>query len=341
MSSKDLGKRIEALVALGKCIARDNEKLAAAVEYAEYKNKWFSKENSWNALMAIKNHFLDGDILKDWISHYSFKDDSLSKKIGLILAGNIPCVGFHDILTVFVSGHVSLIKFSDKDQVLSTFLIDQLVELYPEYKECFEIVDRLAGFDAVISTGSNNSARYFESYFGKYPNIIRKNRNAVAVLTGAESDKELRAFSNDVFNYYGLGCRNVSKIYIPEDFDKNRLLDILHERNKIVLHSKYKNNFDYNIALFMLNRDMYLNNGSIILKEDKNIASRIACLHYEYYTDETALNQHLQDQKDLIQCIACNKLALEMPQVKLGETQNPGIMDYADGVDTLQFLLDI
>ncbi len=341
MSKQDLDKRIEALVALGEIIHRDNEKLTAAVEYAEYKNKWFSKENSWTALLAIKNHFLDADILKDWVGKYRFKQETVQQKVGLILAGNIPCVGFHDLLTVFISGHIALIKFSDKDQVLSTFLIDELVSSYPEYKECFKIVDRLADFDAVISTGSNNSARYFESYFGKYPNIIRKNRNAVAVLTGTETDEEIRALGNDVFNYYGLGCRNVSKIYIPQDFDKNRLLDILHERNQIILHSKYKNNFDYNIALFMLNRDMYLNNGSIILKEDKNIASRIACLHYEYYSDENTLKEHLVENKELIQCIACNTMDLGMPQVKLGQTQNPGIMDYADGVDTLQFLLEL
>ena len=315
--------------------------MIAAVEYAGYKNKWFTEENSWRALEAIKDRFLNKEALENWMSNYAVDQAVAKKTVGLILAGNIPLVGFHDLLCVFISGHRAMVKFSDKDQVLTTFLLDELVRQFPEYKGDFKIVDRLKDFDAVISTGSNNSARYFESYFGKYPHIIRRNRNAVAVLDGSETEEELRKLGDDVFDYYGLGCRNVSKIYVPQNYDLNKLLEVLHERNSIILHSKYKNNFDYNIALFMLNRDLYLNNGSLILKEDKRLASRIACLHYEYYEDISQLQSLLNEQSEQIQCISTKVSNLGTATVDLGKTQSPGLMDYADEVDTMQFLTSL
>jgi len=220
-------------------------------------------------------------------------------------------------------------------------LIDKMSSIDSRVTSYFEKVDRLKDFDGVIATGSNNSARYFEYYFGQKPNIIRKNRNGIAVLDGSESDDELRKLSIDVFAYFGLGCRNVSKIYVPKDYNLNHLMEILHEKKEIILHSKYKNNYDYNISLFMLNRIEYLNNGSIILKEDVAKASRISCLHYEYYNQLAELESELKNELDEIQCIASKLNFSSVETVDLGETQFPKIDDYADGVDTMKFLNSI
>jgi len=323
---------------LGTEISRKPEWLSHAVQIAENENRWFTEDNCWQALDAIASQFLSGKVLTEWADRYPISDASM-KKVGLVLAGNIPLVGFHDVLAVFISGHHALVKLSSKDRALLTAIYNKLLEIDPAVTSHISLVDRLKDIDAVIATGSNNTSNYFEQYFGKYPNIIRKNRHAVAVLTGKESEQDIKKLGNDIFNYFGLGCRNVSKLYLPDGFDLTVLLRVLHDNYKdIVNHNKYKNNFDYNNALFMLNKVKYLMSGSLIITESPEIASRISTVHYEYYTDVNAVSQQLRDREEAIQVVV-SSIALDgIDTVDFGAAQRPTIYDYADGVDTMTFL---
>ena len=331
-------ERIEALAKLGQYISAYGEHLQAYVGRTEFNNKWFTKENQKQSLLAIASQFLDKDKLEEWVSSYDIPVENEAKTVGLILAGNIPLVGFHDVLTVFISGNKSLIKLSDKDRFLLPHLLDKLKEFAPAAEAYFEVTERMSNLDAVIATGSNNSARYFEAYFGKYPNIIRKNRHAVAVLDGKETEEELRALGHDIFSYFGLGCRNVSKLYLPKGYDFNLLMETLHEFNYLIHNSKYKNNFDYNIALFQLNRVPLVNNGSIILVENEAMTSRIATMHYEFYEDVNEVEKALLTRTDKLQLVASNLDLTGLNVKKFGEAQQPSLSDYADGIDSLEFL---
>ncbi len=336
-----LKERIESLIQLGKELTPENERLQAVVNRTYHNNSWFTVENQWKAIEAIAHNFLKRDILESWIASYNIPDEPIHmKSVCLVLAGNIPLVGFHDILCVFVAGHKAKIKASDKDPFLIPFIIQNLTEINPLVKEYFELVQGIMkDFDTVIATGSNNSARYFEAFFGKYPHIIRKNRNAVAVLQGNETADDLMKLGEDVFTYFGLGCRNVSKIYLPRNYEFNPLLEALHEYREIVLHDKYKNNFDYQFTLLILNKVKYQGNGCILMIEIPEIASPIALLHYEYYDDFEMLQLELNGRKDDIQCVVSNTPVEGLPSFKFGEAQKPSINDYADGVDTMAFLL--
>lgn len=334
-----LKDRIAALGFLGDEIRPKAEWLESPIRIAYNENKWFTPENSWKALNAISDKYLQVSILESWASDYGIPEEPTNKKVGLVLAGNIPLVGFHDVLSVFVSGHISKIKCSSKDAVLLKAVVAKMIESFPECEPYFVFTEQLKDFDAVIATGSNNSARYFEQYFGKYPHIIRKNRNAVGILDGSETKDDLLALGEDIFNYFGLGCRNVSKIYVPENYDFDLLLGTLHEGYKeMVHHNKYRNNFDYNNALFLLNKVEFLMSGSLILTASKDITSRIATLHYETYTDIELLCLHLNEVKDQIQCIVTNTTLGGISTFNFGEAQKPSISDYADGVDTMHFL---
>lgn len=323
---------------LGEHLLGKDEYLEAVMHRTHYNNPWFTIENQQRAIKSIASSFLQKDKLKEWVNGYDLKEPNTPITIGLVMAGNIPLVGFHDLLCVFVSGHKSKIKLSDKDKFLLPYLLKLLAKFDTETEDYFEIVEVMKDFEAVIATGSNNAARYFESYFGKVPNIIRKNRNAVAVLDGTESQDELLALGKDVFRYFGLGCRNVSKLYLPEGYDFQLLLEKLHEYKEIILHHKYKNNFDYNMALLMMNNTMFWNNGCIILTENKSIASRIALVHYEYYSDKEALEKELYTRRDQIQCVVSKGSFKNQQTVPFGKAQEPQLDDYADGVDTLAFL---
>lgn len=336
-----LEKRIEALVYLGKQLEDYSDELQAAIKYAHLKNGWFTVENIDRALQGIKNSFLQKNQLHQWASHYALQKEVKPKTIALILAGNIPLVGFHDLLSVFITGHQAQVKLSEKDKYLLPFLVKLMATAYPEVTQYFNFTEKLESFDAVIATGSNNSARYFETYFGKYPHIIRKNRNAVAIINGHESAEELAGIATDVFTYFGLGCRNVSKLYVPENYNFEPLLEKMHEHNRVVLNSKYKNNFDYNYTLLILNKVPYLANGCILLTENQSLQSRIAGLHYEYYQDQGILLEELNARKEEIQCIVSTKPIGDLRVISPGEAQSPRLMDYADGVDTIQFLLSI
>jgi hypothetical protein len=337
-----LDRRIEVLSTLGKEILAKPEWLQAAVQDAYYANKWFTIDNSWNALEAIATHFLSKDILSKWTSEYQINGGDNAKTIGLVLAGNIPLVGFHDVLCCFVTGHKTLAKLSAKDEILMKAVVSRLIELEPEVSGRILLTDRLKGFDAIIATGSNNSSTYFEEYFGKYPNIIRKNRNAIAVISGDETDEDFIALGHDIFNYFGLGCRNVSKLYVPSGYNFDHLLGTLHDNYKeLANHDKYRNNFDYNNALFMLNKVDFLMSGSLIITESNAISSRISTVHYSYYDELMTLEHELSVKQEEIQCIVAKLKLNNHNTFSFGEAQKPSISDYADGVDTMEFLTNL
>lgn len=342
-TSMRLDERIEVLAKLGDYIAAFDEKLEACAQLTFYENKWFTIENTRLALDTIRHTFLAKAELAEWAKSYEIPMLTPElKTVGIIMAGNIPLVGFHDALCTFVAGHKAKIKLSDKDKRLLPYLVEVMKGFDARVGDYFEFSDMLKNIDAVIATGSNNSARYFEAYFGKYPNIIRKNRNALAVLNGTESREEIVALGQDIFTYFGLGCRNVSKVYLPQGYALEPLLEVLHDEFKtIVLNDKYKNNFDYNYALFALNRVPFLTTGGLIVVEDKALQSRIASLHYEFYENIESLEDQLITQLDDIQCIATKVNFKSLKTVALGDTQKPSLYDYPDGIDVMAFLQQI
>jgi acyl-CoA reductase LuxC len=340
MGSLSIEDKIATLAELGSYINEFDDRLKAYMHRSVSINPWFTIENQEYALKEIANQFLDSRLLRNWITGYEMHDDKFIN-VGVIVAGNIPLVGFHDVLSVFISGNVAQIKISERDPHLLPFFLKKMGEINPNTKAYFSIADRLSGFDAVIATGSNNSARYFEQYFGKYPHIIRKNRNGVAVLTGNETMDELKALANDVFQYYGLGCRNVTHIFVPEDYDFDAMSKAFKTHLDIVNHTKYKNNFDHNLAILILNRIAYLNIEHVLLVEDDYIISPIACLYYSRYADQDKLQIELNSKVDEIQCVVSNVDFHEIPTVPFGEAQRPSLTDYADGLDTMLFLTSL
>lgn len=337
----NLSDRIDVLVKLGNHLLGKDEYLEAVMARSKYHNGWFSIENQQASVKAIATEFLDQTKLTAWVKYYAIGSNTSSKTVGLVLAGNLPLVGFHDVLSVFLSGHKAQVKLSEKDKYLLPYLVKLMVGFDSRSEKYFQFVEQLSGFDAVIATGSNNSARYFEAYFGKYPHIIRRNRNGIAVLTGSESTEELQLLGQDIFRFYGLGCRNVSKVYVPNGYDFTALLEALHEFKNTVLNTKYKNNFDHNYAILILNKEPYLANGCILLLEKESFHSPIGCLHYGYYDSKTVLEDELKAQSDQIQCVVSHQEFQGMSIVPFGKAQEPGLMDYADGVDTMEFLLTL
>jgi len=335
-----LKERIALLCQLGEHFLKKDDYLEAVMHRTYANNHWFTVENQKEAVRAIAESFLQKEKLEAWLENYAVAANAHPSTVGLVLAGNIPLVGFHDLLCVFVAGHKSQIKLSEKDKYLLPYLLKLLTQFNPAAANYFETVGKLQNFDAVIATGSNNSARYFESYFGKYPHVIRKNRTAVAVLEGTEDAAELFALGKDIFQYFGLGCRNVSKIYVPEGYVFKELLEVLHEYKELVLHEKYKNNFDYNYALYMLNRMPFLNNGCLLITENASLHSRIAALHFEYFSDKNDLEIDLHRIRQEIQCVVAKSGLLNLKTLPFGKAQQPELWDYADGVDTMDFLLN-
>lgn len=333
-----LPDRIRLLDQLGDHLLGEDELLRAVMQRSYYHNQWFTIDNQEQAIRAIAEEYLDGKKLEQWATSYSIEEPETVKTIGLVMAGNIPLVGFHDWLSVFVAGHRAQIKLSEKDQFLMPYLMKLLTSFDQRVDQYVDFVPRLSGFDAVIATGSNNSSRYFEAYFGKYPHIIRKNRNAVAVLDGTETREELQKLGEDVFQFFGLGCRNIAKLYVPRGYDFAPLMETLHEFRNLVLHNKYKNNFDYNYAIYVMNKTEYMANGCVILTENDAIASHIAGLYYEYYDDRSELEQQLLNRCAAIQCVVGHESIAGLPTFSFGQAQRPALDDYADGVDTLDFL---
>ncbi|GAB2769611.1 acyl-CoA reductase [Salinimicrobium soli] len=317
------------------------ELLKQKAEAAVHHNGWFTLEN---VLFSLENwsKALTSENLQKWLSGYDFKEVT-PKRVGLVLAGNIPLVGFHDLISVLVSGHTALVKQSSNDTQLLPVIVDYLGAIAPEWKDSVEFISdseggasKMENYDAVIATGSNNTARYFEYYFKDKPSIIRKNRNSAAVLTGEESTEQLTALGEDIFRYYGLGCRNVSKLYVPEDYDFDAFFKAIYDWNPIMNQAKYSNNYDYNKAVYLMSLFKLLENGFLILKEDKGFGSPIATLFYERYSSLNAVKVELNIQKENIQCVV-GKGILDT-EVEFGQTQHPELWDYADNVDTLAFL---
>jgi len=331
----NLQKREKLLEKLGKYLLGSEENWINIKEKAERENAWFTKTFVETAISNISHSFLNKNLLKEWTEHYQLADLPLNpKNIGIVMAGNIPLVGFHDFLCVFISGHRQTIKTSSKDSTLIRHLVAKLEEWDAEVTEYVSFAEGLRGCDAYIATGSNNSGRYFDYYFAKYPHIIRKNRTSVAVLDGKESESDLASLSDDIQMYFGLGCRNVTKLYVPQQYDFLPLLDALKRYEYYFEFHKYKNNYDYQLAILMMGRKFYMTNGSIILSEDRSIFSPVSQVNYEFYANKKLLCEILKENQS-IQCIVGNGY------VDFGEAQRPTLYDYADGIDTMKFLKEL
>ncbi len=304
--------------------------LKNSISQAKIHNQWFTKESVLEAFSGFTT-WLDDKSLNDWVKAYHFSDTP--KTVALILAGNIPMVGFHDLISVFLSGHKAVAKLSSNDKILIPAIVDVMVKLNPDVVNWIELTEeRLPNFDAVIATGSDNSALYFQSYFGKYPHIIRKNRTSVAVLTGDETEEELKILGKDIFTYYGLGCRNVSKLLVPKDYKFDKFFESIFDFGDIIYHNKYANNYDYNKAVYLMNLVEILDNNFLILKEDDSLHSPLGVLFYQNYNSEDELVNYLNSNKDNIQAIVGKNY------IPFGQAQCPALNDYADGVDTMAFL---
>ncbi|NHE58329.1 acyl-CoA reductase [Cyclobacterium plantarum] len=304
-------------------------------------NSWFTPEQSRLALEGILA-YLSPEKVRQWISSYKFldKEHFEERNIGIIMAGNIPGVGFHDLLCVLLSGHRAKIKLSSTDNILIPWLVEKLGEISPELVQAVSFEERLNGMDAYIATGSDNSARYFDYYFGRYPHIIRKNRTSVAILDGNETQEDWNKLSKDIFQYYGLGCRNVSKIYVPNQQSLQGFLKGMEPANQVIDHHKYLNNYDYNKSKYLVNRSPHFDNGHLLLVESKELVSPIAVVYFEYYADLSMLRKQLKDQENKIQCMVSRDGWFD-GSIKMGNAQCPEVSDYADKVDTLQFLLNL
>ena len=338
-------QRVSAFIELGGVLRQVSENPQEsdwfpAYVQAEAQNKWFTFENISIALRGI-SEMLDADKTERWLSAYSDIPENGDKKVGLVMAGNLPLVGFHDLLCVLISGNNAVIKTSSQDQVLPQKLIETLISIEPEFESKIEIADgKLENFTHVIATGSDNSARYFEYYFGKYPNIIRKNRNSIAIVNGDESLDELRALGKDIFRYFGLGCRNVSKVYLSDKMDPKTFLATLEDWKPIGNHSKYFNNYEYHKAIYLVEKMAHLDNGFLLLKEEPALGCPVGVLHYQTFGTLDQMKAEIKIHEDQIQCVvASDKLGLENT-VPFGKAQSPELWDYADGVDTMEFLLN-
>ena len=338
----DLNARIESFSIVGEIITNALEgksgffedRLNSLIENQVTKNPWFTPPNVRLALQSVAG-MLKNKKLNTWAAAYP--ELAVEKEpvvVGVIMAGNIPLVGFHDFLCVLMSGNRFIGRTSSKDPDLIRCLADLLCSQREEFRNMIEFTDGLLkGFDAVIATGSDNSARYFDYYFGKYPGIIRKNRNSVAVIEGDETDEELRNVGRDVFSYFGLGCRNVSKIFLPEGYKIDRLLGNWDIYSDIILHSKYANNYEYNMAVYLVNKEPFLDSGYLLLKENSAFSSPVAVLYYEFYSSSDDAYKLLSENENKIQCVTGRK------GIPFGKAQMPELWDYADNIDTMDFLL--
>lgn len=335
----ELGSKLESYISSSK--DKDPE-FYALLDKAYVINPWFTSEFSITALKAIRA-ILYKSKLEEFIENYPGKlfSPKSPKTVGVVMAGNIPLVGFHDLLCILIAGHQIKIKLSSKDEVLMRFVVDQLIDINSEFQDliCFE-EEHLSKIDALIATGSNNTSRYFQYYFGKYPHIIRKNRNSIAVLSGNENEDELKNLAKDIFLYFGLGCRNVSKLFVPEGYEFKKFFETIECYNFVYKHNKYANNYDYNKAIYLMNKVAHLDNGFMLLTQNEQIASPIGVVYYDTYKDPDQIKDYIQENRDSIQCIATHT-SYFTSSVSLGQTQYPGLNEYADDIDTLKFLLEL
>jgi hypothetical protein len=342
MQIMNLEERIKSFVVLGETLrnalngSSENmaEQINALIDNQYKLNPWFTPENVRTALKAIA-YELTAETLIKWTNAYpGISENRNPFRAGVIMAGNIPLAGFHDFLSVLISGNNLVAKTSSKDSELIIFISEILCSINPGFTAKIEFSEGiLANFDVVIATGSNNSSRYFEHYFGKYPNIIRKNRNSIAIIEGDETDSELESLGTDIFSYFGLGCRNVSKIYVPKGYDFSGMIRSWDAFAGMISHSKYANNYDFNKAVYIVNKETFRDTGYLLMKEDRGLSSPVSVLYYEYYDSQPAVKQQTELMKEKIQCIVGRN------GIPFGKAQSPNLWDYADGIDTIEFLL--
>ena len=338
MSKLNKNYLIDVFSTLGAQLSYPDEQLKTIINDEYHYNAWFTPHNVERAVKSIGKMLNKAD-LSIWLDRYEFNYENTAKKVGMILAGNIPLVGFHDVLCVLLNGNHALIKASTQDGRLIKFVLNMLVKIEPDFQSRYSFVERLQNFDAVIATGSNNTSRYFEFYFSKVPNIIRKNRNSVAVLTGNETTRQLYQLGHDIFDYFGLGCRNVSKLLVPEGYNFTPFFEAIQPHYAIINHHKYNNNYDYNKSIYLVNKDKHLDNGFLLVKEDERMVSPLAVLFYEEYKDTAAVEAIVERESENIQCIVSTAHIKATNQVvDFGQSQEPALWDYADGVDTMDFL---
>ncbi|PWJ58878.1 acyl-CoA reductase LuxC [Dyadobacter jejuensis] len=332
-------KQINAFTQLGSFIEDPQNQaiLSDWCQAAYLKNNWFKPELVQQSLLALAEQYLRKNKLEAWLEKYPLPNSPC--KVGVVMAGNIPAVGFHDVLCVLASGHTLLAKPSTDDQALMLLLLQKLISFEPSLAEQIQIVDRLNEADAYIATGSDNTARYFHYYFAKKPHIIRKNRTSIAILTGEETHEELKALGEDVLKYYGLGCRNVSKIYVPKDYEFTPFYEAIEPMaDRFLNHHKYFNNYEYNKSIVLINRVPHFDNGFLILTESPALVSPISMLHYQRYERLTDIEESLVDQQEKIQCVISSSQLNWPHSIEMGKSQSPGLSDYADNVDTMKFL---
>lgn len=337
-----LQQRINAFATLGKqlgsLISEKPEDYHTLIRLANAHNGWFTEENIVFALNSWSQALTEENLIK-WTSEYTFKEEA-PKTIAVVMAGNIPLVGFHDFLSVLITGNHVQAKMSSSDSVLLTFVTKLLLEIAPDFKKAITFTkEKLENFDAVIATGSNNTAKYFDHYFSRYPHIIRKNRNSVAVITGKETKAQMEALADDVFRYFGLGCRNVSKVYLPEVYDLDHFFNAMFSWKEVINNHKYMNNYDYNKAVYLMSEVKLLDNEFMLLKEDEGFSSPISVVMYERYKDLSEVQTKLKSQAEHIQAVVAD-CGMEN-EVPFGVAQTPALWDYADGVDTLAFINEL
>ena len=305
----DFIKRTNSFLALGQRLKNlKREQLDDVIENASYQNPWFTPDYVRMSFDGLIN-YLDEKKFMSWLNNYDYSNIS-TKKVGIVMAGNIPMVGIHDLICVLISGHKVMAKLSSQDDVLVRFIIEELISIQPDFAGYIEIADQLKGMDAVIATGSDNTSRYFDYYFAKYPNIIRKNRTSVAILNGEESPKELRNLGLDIFSYFGLGCRNVSKLFLPEGYDIKKLLPHFEPFSNLINHNKYGNNYFYNRSIFLVNQTEHLDNGFALFQQSERLVSPISVIYFDYYKSIIELNDQLRSITDKIQCYVSNESSI-------------------------------
>ena len=344
----NLNNRITLFVKLGRFFSDyinnnleslERNKFDKAINESILHNSFFSKKNILKSLLSWSN-VLTKKSIDDFLSNYLIKNKKREKKIAIIMAGNIPLVGFHDFFCVIISGNFAVIKLSSKDSHLFKFILSFLVKEIPDFSTKFDVVEnKLQIFDAVIATGNNISANQFELYFKKYPKIIRKNRHSIAILNGNETKKEIELLANDIFYYYGLGCRNVSKIFIPNNYNLDILFKSFVLWNEVINKNSYSNNYNYYRAIYLLNKEVFFDNGFVLLKESEKIGSPVGTIYFEYYKSDNQIKEMIKKNNEKIQCIVSNN---NYPKtIKFGETQMPNLNDFADDIDTFNFLLKL
>ncbi|MDO5654519.1 MAG: acyl-CoA reductase [Flavobacteriaceae bacterium] len=339
-------QRIEAFLALGNNLesfirhfndenrGEKQTEFNQKLELAKAQNAWFDIDNQLFALNSWAQALQKENLIK-WLSAYHFPESQNPKTVGIITAGNIPLVGFHDIVTVILSGNIAQIKLSSHDAVLIPYLLQMLTEIEPKMVYQFQCVEKLQNYDMVIATGSDNTARYFEAYFKHVPHVIRKNRTSAAVLTGDETSEDLQGLAQDILQHYGLGCRNITKLFLPANYNLDLIFNALYSWKELINHHKYANNYDYHKAIYLMENAKLTENGFVLFKEDERLFSPVSTVFYEFYSSMNEVEEKLDNLSEKIQCI----VGLGEKFIDFGEAQRPKLWEYADHVDTMKFLI--